>query len=56
MDNTLIPDNLDMDQNPIINEIRKCQEYENITVEEVEEIWETLKEFSILCYTAFERL
>ena len=41
---------------PIVKEIRKCEGYENISEEEALQIALLLKEFSTLCYTAFERM
>lgn len=47
---------INIDQNPVLQEIQKCPGFENLTEDEVDEIAASLKEFSILCYSAFERL
>ncbi len=40
----------------VVQNIRKCAGYENISEEEALQVAAFLKEFSTLCYTAFERL
>jgi|GEM_PF-3736344 hypothetical protein len=40
----------------VVQNIRKCAGYENISEEEAARVAAFLKEFSTLCYTAFERL
>jgi hypothetical protein len=40
----------------VVQNIRKCAGYENISEEEALQVSAFLKEFSTLCYTAFERM
>ena len=40
----------------VVQNIRKCAGYENISEEEALQVALFLKEFSTLCYTAFERM